>query len=183
MKSFTRYYCKPCDGMRLRSGRVINCVKNDKRLTAYTEQLARVIKETSITNNKCKMLQTVFTLLEEYSDLFLDDVNFIDTHRVMSNKFSQFVVDFEKYYDSKTGKNKGGYFCKCCPKSGASSSDIKSGNPTAFEKELHSNEDTRRNILKWALYFKQPHRKHKRVHKMMCKKTNSDVAGIIVGYL
>lgn len=184
MKSFTRYYYPRNDGMQLRSGRVINCVMNDKEWFANAVQIRLVINETNVTKNKCKLLQSMFTWMDKYHSLIVNDVNFIDNHRVLRGKFDEFISTFEsEYYDSKTKKNKGKYFCKCCPKLNASEEDIRNGKPEAFEKELHDNEETRQQLVKWAMFLKQPHRKYKEAHSAISNKTNQDIAQRIIGFL
>lgn len=182
MKSFTRYYCN--EGMTLRSGRMNNCIMNDYELMAFSRHLVIVMKETDVTRNKCKLLQTVFAFLEKYQDLIVNDINFVDNHRVLRGKLDEFISTFEsEYYDSKTKKNKGKYYCRCCPKHGALQEDIRKGVPEAFERELHHNEETRRQLVKWSVFLKQPHRKYKEAHRAISNKTNQDIAQRIIGFL
>lgn len=183
MKSFTRYYYPRNEGMALRSGRVINCMMNDYELMAFTRHLAIVMKETDVTRNKCKLLQTVFAFLEKYHELIINDVNFINNHRILRNKFVEFVSTFQDYYDNERKKNKSVYFCRCCPKEDASFEDIRKGVPEAFEREVHCNEETRQKLVKWSTFLKQPHRKYRETHELMATKINTDIARHIVGYL
>lgn len=184
MKSFTRYYYPRTEGMTLRSGRTINCMMNDYELAAFTRNLANVLKETDVTRNKCKLLQTMFAFMEKYHDLVVNDINFVNNHRILRGKFDEFIVTFERdYYDNMKKKNKGVYFCRCCPKQDASPQDMRKGVPEAFEKEVHCNEATRQKLVKWSKFLKQPHRKYKKAHEMMATKTNPDLARHIMGYL
>ena len=184
MKSFTRYYYPTKDGMRLRSGRVINCVANNNEFRAYSNQLATVINETDVTKNKCKLLQTVFTFMDKYHDPIINDLNFVNNHRILRGKFDEFIKTFETdYYDNKNNKNRGAYFCKCCPKQDAYVEDIKKGKPEAFEKEVHCNEETRQKLVKWSVFLKQPHRKYRKTHSILSNKTNQDIASYIMAYL
>ena len=183
MKSFTRYYYPRKDGMRLRSGRVINCLMNDKEFVNSCAQLQGVLYETNVSNNKCKLLQFMFGYMDKYQDLIVNDINFVDSHRVLRGKFEEFITTFEDYYDSKTKKNKGKYFCRCCPKPGAPQEDIRKGVPEAFEREVHSNEETRRQLVKWSVFLKQPHRKYREAHRAISNKTNQDIAQRIIGFL
>ena len=184
MKSFTRYYYPRNEGMILRSGRTINCMTNDPELITFTKGLASVIKETDVTKNKCKLLQTVFTFMDKYHDLIITDSNFVNNHCILRKKFDEFVKGFESdYYDNERKKNKGAYFCKCCPKQDAYVEDIKKGKPEAFEKEVHCNEETRQKLVKWSKFLKQPHRKYKKAHRIISNKTNQDIASYVMAYL
>jgi transcription initiation factor TFIIIB Brf1 subunit/transcription initiation factor TFIIB len=172
--------------MWLRTGKVINCRDNDKEYKAYTNHFYAVVSETNFTMNKCKMLHTLFRFLDKYSEVFLNDNNFVVHYRILSKKFIEFIQDFEKqYYDNKKSKNKKtNYFCKCGqPKADASLNDIRSGNPDVFDKELHNNEETMKSIIKWSIYFNQPHRKERKLYTLLSKKTNTDIASLIMGYL
>lgn len=184
MKSFTRYYYPRKDGMRLRSGRVINCLMNDKEFTTSNAELQGIIYETNISKNKCKLLQFMFGYMDKYHSVIVNDINFINNHRILRIKFDQFISTFEnEYYDSKNKKNKGNYFCRCCPKQDASQEDIRKGIPEAFEKEVHGNEETRQLLVKWSVFLKQPHRKYREAHRVISNKTNQDIAQHIMGFL
>jgi hypothetical protein len=184
MKSYTRYYYPRTEGMKLRSGRLLNCIVNDKELTAYSNQLGVIMRETDFTLNKCKLLRTIFVFMNKYHDLIVNDINFINNHRMLRLKFDEFIRTFEEdYYDNERKKNKSKYFCRCCPKRGASWDDVRKGIPEAFEKEIHCNEETRQNLVKWSTYLKQPHHKYRKAHDMITTKTNQDIASKIIGYL
>ena len=186
MKSFTRYYYPRKDGMTLRSGRVINCIMNDAEIRAYSKQLNAVIRETDVTKNKCKLMQTVFAFMDKYHDLVINDINFVNNHRVLRKKFEEFIETFEnEYYDSNTKKKRRGgiYFCRCCPKKDALLEDIQKGKPDAFEKEVHLNDETRQKLVKWSMFLQQPHRIHRNTHTIISKKINQDVASHIVSFL
>jgi len=183
MKSFTRYYYPRTEGMKLRSGRTINCMMNDYELVAFTRNLAIVMKETDVTRNKCKLLQTVFTFMEKYHELIINDPNFVNNHCILRKKFDEFVTTFEDYYDNERKRNKGVYFCRCCPKEDASPEDMRKGVPEAFEKEVHCNEETRQKLVKWSKFLKQPHRKYRKTHELMSTKLNQDIASYVMAYL
>lgn len=184
MRSYTRYYYPRTEGMKLRSGRLLNRIVNDNELTAYSKQLGAVMRETHVTRNKCKLLRTMFVFMDKYHDLVVNDINFVNNHRVLRGKFDEFIETFEDdYYDNKRKKNKGVYFCRCCPKKEARMEDVKKGKPEAFEKEIHCNEETRQKLVKWSVFLKQPHRKYRKAHDMITTKTNQDIASKIMGYL
>ena len=184
MKSYTKYYCSKEEGMRLRSGTVINCSNNDKNLVERENALANAFRicQYGGYENKCIVFRACFDLFEDYHDVLKNEKKYKGFYSVIRNKFNQFPQEFNKHYNkSKSGQPSLKAFCRCCIKHGANPEDVKNKLRVAFDM-VHDEEETYKQIVKWRDIMNEPPKKLKEIYKFLAAKTNQDCRDMIFAY-
>lgn len=108
--SYKQYYCNEDQGMRLRSGTVINCLKTSTFYRDYREAISYSTREyhrdRDYTENLyCLSLQAVLSVLEKHAESISNNPYLLNFYKMVLIKLPQFADGMKKQY---------GEICKCC---------------------------------------------------------------------
>lgn len=181
--SYKQYYCNEDQGMRLRSGTVINCFKTSalwidyQEATSYTTYNYSRNGNMTTQNLHCTSLHAIITVLEKHINSITENPKLLNFYKMVPIKLFEFAEQMKNRPD----------LCNCC-------------NTDKFWKDMwkgwgykilykfvdqrHTNEETIQRIESLLQRYESIRiRQEREKIKILSNFANEDCARLILGYL
>jgi hypothetical protein len=97
MKHYTKYYYSKTNGMKLRNGKIINCIANTKFALDTNElnyEIDVIMKHNNV--NKCRIVQNFINYLNNYYYLLKNNNNLITFYYNVKRKLERVIIQLNK---------------------------------------------------------------------------------------
>lgn len=181
--SYKQYYCNQDQGMRLRSGTVINCLSSSTFYSDYMEAISYSTRNYTrdgdyVQTLYCLSLQAVLSVLEKHKESIANNPSLIKFYKMALIKLPQFADDIKKH-DKE--------LCKCCETDKFWRDMWKHWRYKTLSKvvdQRHTNADTITRIETLYQYFENIRiQNEKQTMRSLTTFVNEDCARSIMAYL
>lgn len=171
-KKHNVFYCSKNNGMKLRSGTIINCIINNNEAINDMISISNFL---NYSNSKCEKINKLFNFIEKYQIIIMNHYDWTNCYFILRKKIMEFVDVFNSEYidifnENHIKKN----FCDCCNKCGKC---IK------YSNKYHDTYEIYANLQKWNKLFKKPHKNHAKIYKFLSYKLNYNISDYILLFL
>ncbi len=181
--SYKQYYCNKTDGMKLRSGTVINCLASSTLLKDWEEAIKHTtytyIRDQNFTNQqlRCLSLNAVLMTLEKHSHSIIEEPNLFGFYQMALIKLPEF----------SDGVKKHGMPCNCYEIKRVWGHIWKVNNYKMLpeiSKNQHKTEEMIERIERLHRHFKLTmHKKERDTIEALTLRVNEDCAKHILSYM
>lgn len=182
---YTLYYKPIRQGMRTRSGKMINCIANNKEF--YTD-ITYILKLLKIVINPCVIIDNLYNFLDKYCEIIYKEEYLIKLHY----DFKTSLSNIDNLIVNKINDNK---ICSCHDYviktiiNSAINIKLNVEEASIFINmnhkcsEQHNIVDTLKQLRKYKLKYLPYHSTHKFIYKSLVYKLNEDSVNKIFEYL
>lgn len=181
--SYKQYYCNESQGMRLRSGTVINCLASSTFYRDFMEAISYSTREYRRDGDYtqklyCLSLQAVLSVLEKHAESIANNPSLLKFHKMALVKLPQFAGDIKKH-DKE--------MCKCCETDRFWRDMWKTWRYKVLSKvvdQRHTNAESIERVERLYQYFENARiRKERQTMRALTTFVNEDCARTIMAYI